>query len=43
MVVDNERVVDDEDGDEVTNVKDLELLRRLYEGMNADTPPPAND
>jgi len=40
MEVDNERVVDEEDGDEVQNVKDLELLRRLQLGDDTDETPP---
>jgi len=35
-VVDNERVVGEEDGDEVSIVKVLELLRRLEDGINID-------
>jgi hypothetical protein len=30
MEVNNERVVDEDDGDEVESVKDLELLQRLH-------------
>ena len=36
MEVDNERVNDEDDGDEVQNVKDLELLRRLELGNDSD-------
>jgi hypothetical protein len=41
MVVDNETVVDEEEGDEVQNVKDLELLRRLQLGEDIDETPPS--
>ena len=36
MEVDNERVVDEDAGDEVQNVKDLELLQRLHLGNDSD-------
>jgi hypothetical protein len=36
MEVDNERVVDEDAGDEVQNVKDLELLQRLQLGNDSD-------
>ena len=34
--VGNERIVDEDAGDEVRNVKDLELLERLYLGNDSD-------
>ncbi|XP_066354649.1 uncharacterized protein [Miscanthus floridulus] len=46
MEVDNERVDDEDDGDEVQNVKDLELLRRLELGNDSDdniAPPDGHD
>jgi hypothetical protein len=36
MEVDNERVVDENTGDEVQNVKDLQLLQRLHLGNDND-------
>ena len=44
MEVDNERVVDDDAGDEVENVRDLELLERLRLGRDSeDDIPPSDD
>jgi hypothetical protein len=36
MEVDNERVVDEDAGDEVQNAEDLELLQRLHLGNDSD-------
>ena len=36
MEVDNERVADEDAGDEVQNVKDLELLQRLHISIDGD-------
>jgi hypothetical protein len=36
MEVDNERVVDEDAGDEVQNVKDLQMLERLHLGNDND-------
>jgi hypothetical protein len=36
MEVDNERVDDEDAGDEVQNVKDLQMLERLYLGNGSD-------
>ena len=42
MEVDNERVADEDAGDEVQNVKDLELLQWLHLGNDsADDIPPS--
>jgi len=44
MEVDNERVVDDDAGDEVENVRDLALLERLRLGRDSeDDIPPSED
>ena len=44
MEVDNERVVDDNAGDEVENVRDLALLERLRLGRDSeDDIPPSED
>ena len=43
MEVDNERVVDEEAGDEVENIHDLQLLERLYFGRNSEDDIPPSD
>ena len=44
MEVDNERVVDDDAGDDVENVRDLALLERLRLGRDSeDDIPPSED
>jgi hypothetical protein len=43
MEEDNESADDEEEGDEVENVKDLDLLRRLQLGETIDAEPPATD
>ena len=43
MEVDNERVADEDTGDEVQNVKDLELLHRLHLGNDSDDDIPDHD
>ena len=43
MEVDNVRVVDEDQLEEVQNVKDLELLRRMQLGDDTDETPPPND
>ena len=43
MEVDNERVADEDAGDEVQNVKDLELLQRLHLGNDSDDDIPNHD
>ena len=43
MEVDNERVANEDAGDEVQNVKDLELLQRLHLGNDSDDDIPDHD
>ena len=43
MEIDNERVVDEDAGDKVQNVKDLELLQRLHLGNDSDDDIPDHD
>ena len=43
MEVDNERVVDEEAGDEVENIHDLQLLEWLYLGRNSEDDIPPSD
>ena len=43
MEVDNERVVDEEAGDEVENIHDLELLERLRLGRDSEYDIPPSD
>ena len=43
MEVDNERVVDEEAGDEVENIHDLELLERLRLGRDSEDDIPPSD
>ena len=43
MEVDNERVADEDAGDEVQNVKDLELLQQLHLGNDSDDDIPDHD
>ena len=43
MEVDNEREVDDEGGDEVQNIQDLQLLERLHLGKDSEDDIPPSD
>ena len=43
MEVDNERVADEDTGDEVQNVKDLELLQWLHLGNDSDDDIPPSE
>jgi len=43
MEIDNEREVDEEGGDEVQNIQDLQLLERLHLGRDSEDDIPPSD